>query len=650
MKLHNNYLPLIALLFTGLQLFAQTNDLESIINGEKAAWIKAHQANDRGIQSEADNRSDIRYCRLHWTVDPAIKYIKGEVMTVFEPTESVASLDFDFSAALTMDSIVFHGLKIPFSHLGDIISVSFPTALAPFLPDSLTFFYKGEPTSSGFGSFEVNSHDNTPVMWTLSEPYGAKEWWPCKQALNDKIDSIDIYITNPQGYRAASNGVLVSETSSTGQTTAHWKHRYPIPAYLICMAVTNYVDYENLVPFNGTTTKVVNYVYPESLDNAQDGTAEIVEQMQLYNELFGLYPFQAEKYGHAQFGWGGGMEHQTMTFVGSFGFELLAHELAHHWFGDKVTCGSWEDIWLNEGFATYLSGLCYEHLQPQYWYNFKQNRINIASNEPGGSVRVDDTTSVGRIFSGRLSYAKGAMVLHMLRWVCGDDAFFGGVRSYLHDPALAYGYARTGDLKQHLETASGKNLDGFFADWFYGEGYPTYQVDWSKSPSNVVSVKLGQTQSHPSVGFYEMPVQVKLSDGISDTTVVLNHGYSGQVFTLPLDFSPSTLVFDPNLWIISRNNFVQELSATGEPKPPYALEIIPNPSPSDIRAHLTVPASGEVQISLFQADGKLVENVRKTVHAGLNILTLEGASRPSGWYRLLMKGEGWEADKAVLIQ
>jgi hypothetical protein len=641
---------LLPLCLLGLRVFGQSSDLESIINGEKAAWIKAQTAQDRGVQILADNRSDVRYCRLHWTVDPAIKYITGEVMTIFDPSETVAGLDFDCSAALTMDSVLYHGQTIPFVHHGDIISVSFPGVLPPFLSDSITFFYQGAPTSSGFGSFEVNTHDNTPVLWTLSEPYGAMEWWPCKQSLNDKIDSVDIFITNPEGYRAASNGRLLGEKTLNGQTTAHWKHRYPIAAYLICMAVTNYVDYLNLVPFNGDTTPVVNYVYPESLAAAQAGTSNIVPQMQLYNHLFGIYPFHTEKYGHTQFGWGGGMEHQTMTFVGSWGFELLAHELAHHWFGDKVTCGSWEDIWLNEGFATYLSGLCYENLQPQYWQNFKQSRINSATSQVDGSVRVDDTTSVGRIFSGRLSYAKGAMVLHMLRWVCGDSSFFAGVHNYLQDPALAYGYARTTDLKHHLQMASGKNLDGFFADWFYGEGYPTYQVDWFKNSSNVVTIQIGQTQSHPSVDFYDMPVQLKLSNGVRDTTVVVNHTFNGQIFTILLDFAPTELAIDPNLWLISRNNFVQELTATGEPKPPYALEIVPNPSPKDIQVHLTVPSGGVVTISLFQADGKLVESNSKTLADGFNTIMLNGANRPSGWYRVHIQGKDWVAERSVLVR
>jgi aminopeptidase N len=475
------------------------------------------------------------------------------------------------------------------------------------------------------------------------------EWWPCKQALNDKIDSIDVFITCPASYRAASNGLLKTETVVNGSRTAHWRHRYPIAAYLVCMAVTNYETFTVLAPFGADTTKILNYVYPESLTDAQNGINDHLDALQLYNQLFGIYPFHAEKYGHTQFGWGGGMEHQTMTFVGGFGYDLLVHELAHQWFGDKVTCASWEDIWLNEGFATYLTGLCYNFLRPQYWGVWKAHHINKSTQVPDGSVFVTDTSSVDRVFSSQLSYSKGAMLLHMLRWKCGDQAFFAGVHNYINDPALSYGYARTADLKAHLEASSGLDLDPFFADWFYGKGFPSYQINWSKLPSNEVSITLLQSTSDPSVPFFAMPVPIKLSNGMQDTTLLFNHSASGQVFHATLGFSPTELIFDPEMWLVSRNNIIQELLSTGEPVPEVSIDITPNPAFDAFTIHLKAADGEKVRLTLWAADGKLVQEASVDVIPGLNEIPVAANHLPAGRYLVRLETRRWKTERPVIL-
>lgn len=644
------FLP--AFLFLGC-LMAQTGDMDAIIEAEKAAYLR-HELSERNQQNFANNRSDQHYSRFHWQVDPALRYIRGNVMTVFEPLENISSLDFDFSALLTMDSIRYHHQLLGFSQgQGDIITVEFPATLPAFLPDSLTFFYQGIPDSSGFGSFAVETHgiEGTPVLWTLSEPYGARDWYPCKMSLDDKLDSVDIYITAPAMYRAASNGLLVSETVANGLKTAHWKHRYPIATYLICMAVTDYVTFENIVPDGDDSIRVLNYVYPENLPDALTGTPFIIPQMQLYNQLFGTYPFKNEKYGHAQFNWGGGMEHQTMTFVTNYGYELLAHELAHHWFGDKVTCGSWEDIWLNEGFATYLSGLCYEFLAPQYWQNFKQQRLNQIVQQPGGSLRVDDTTSVSRVFSGRLTYSKGAMVLNMLRWICGDSAFFAGLRNYLNAPELAYGYARTSDLRYYLEQASGKDLGGFLEDWYSGQGYPTFDVNWAEDDAQHLTVNLSQQQSHPSVSFFELPVPLRFSNGIQDTTLVLQHQYNGQAYDFDLDFIATEATIDPELWLISYGNTVQQVSGSAEtPLPGVSLNILPNPARTHFDASLQLNSAMQVQARLCDASGKVMQEKKLNLSAGQHTWPFEVGAYPKGVYTLLIKTDKGQITKTIMVQ
>jgi len=510
-----------------------------------------------GTKSFAASNIDITYTRMEWEIDPAVKYISGVISTYFIALHDLNQFNLEKDSNLIVDSIIFHGQQITYADSADyLMNIYFPSTISQSTLDSISIYYHGVPSSNGFGSFVQDYHAGAPILWTLSEPYGAKEWWPCKNDLSDKIDSIDVIVTCPQGNRVASNGLLISESHSANKSTYHWKHRYPIATYLVAIAVTNYTVYSDFAPLITGTLEVLNYVYPEAFTYAAGATPSIVSILQLYSNKFIEYPFMNEKYGHAQFEWGGGMEHQTMSFMGGFSFSLMAHELAHQWFGDMVTCGSWHDIWLNEGFATYLTGLSYEAVPNlPYWETWKRQTINDIIQLPGGSVYCDDTTSVSRIFSSRLSYSKGAYVLHMLRWQVGDSAFFAGVRNYLLDTNLTYGYAKTSDLKQQLEASGNQDLTEFFDDWFYGEGYPIYDMKVNQLDASNLEITLSQSQSHPSVSFFEMPVPIRVyyDDGTT-FDYVLNDTVNHQVFLLPtLDYIDS-IAFDPDRHIICVHN------------------------------------------------------------------------------------------------
>jgi hypothetical protein len=513
---------------------------------------------------------DVKYHRMEWQVSPLVRYISGSVTTYFVPqTSGFNQIYFDLHTAMAVSAVQYHGTNCSFSQLpSHELMVTLPATLPLGALDSLTISYAGVPPTTGFGSYATqNVCSNTvPAMWTLSEPYGARDWWPCKQDLNDKADSIDIYISTPSAYDGVANGVLMSQTVSGANTIYHWRHRHPIPAYLVAIAVSDYnIHSASLSLSGGGSIPMVNYLYPCSGTSGTTINNNLQPIMQLFVNLFGNYPFADEKYGHAQFGWGGGMEHTTVSFMGGFSHLLLAHELAHQWFGDKITCGTWADIWLNEGFATYLEGMTYEHglgLASNTWANWKQGKINSVTSSTSGSVWVEDTTSVGRIFDSRLSYNKGALLLHMLRWKLGDTNFFQGVRNYLNDPALAYGYAKTPQLKAHLEAVSGQNLDEFFADWYYGQGYPTYSVQWSQNGAQLLTVQLFQTPSHASVSFFNIPVPVRFNGVSKSRTLIFDPTTNGQTFTEQLDFAVTSVEFDPDRWLCAKSSIVLPVELT----------------------------------------------------------------------------------------
>ncbi len=606
MKSVLGFLLLMVSCLVQAQVTFNEDDLKTIAAAEE----RAHEGKlSPGFLGNTDNY-DVKWYRCRWNIDPAIHAISGNVTTLFSPVEQdFDTLIFDLHQALSVDSVIYHNHQLTWSHTSDLLTIRFSNVLPQNIADSVSVYYHGAPPDNGYGSFVKQTQnglpDGTPIIWTLSEPYGASDWWPCKNGLTDKADSMDIYISTPSIYQTASNGLLVSVSSEGVNSTYHWKHRYPIATYLVCLSVTKYARYTELVPYAGDTLEVINYVYPGDSAAAVAQTANIVPMIQLFDTLFGVYPFQQEKYGHAQFGWGGGMEHQTMTFVSSFGFELLAHELAHQWFGDKITCGSWTDIWLNEGFGTYLSGLCYEHLAPEWWKRFRQVRVENVTSQPDGSVYCSDTTSVSRIFSSRLSYAKGAMILHQLRWIMGDSAFFAGLNNYLCDVSLAYGFARTSNLKAHLESSGGQDLTWYFNDWYTGEGFPYYHLGWSQS-GNEVTYTISQSQSHPSVAFFKMLVPVQFKGATRDTILRVWNTFSGQSFSAAIPFAVDTVIFDPDCQLISRYN---PLGGIAEQNGRQHLQVWPNPAKDFVTVSFLMNCEETVKLDLLNALGEPIRNL-----------------------------------------
>ncbi len=629
----NKIVLVIILSFLQFTLKAQyqNQDLNTEIINQTAISTCSHTKQQffakAGTNSSfAGQNIDIKYHRMNWTIDPSVNFISGSVFTLFQTTEpNVNEITFELDNTMTVDSVIFHKQNLTFADSGSyLLNIYLNSTLANQTLDSLEIYYHGTPgIGSGFGAFIQSTHANSPIIWTLSEPYGAREWWPNKNDLSDKIDSLDVYVHTTTGQRVASNGVLVSEINEGNGKLFHWKHRYPIATYLVAIAVTNYATYSDFANINSGTVEVLNYIFPEDSATVVTQTPNVIASIQLYSNLFIDYPYTNEKYGHAQFGWGGGMEHQTMSFMGGFSHSLMAHELAHQWFGDMVTCGSWHDIWLNEGFATYLTGLTYEHMpNTPWWETWKNQTSSHVMQEPDGSVYCDDTTSVNRIFNSRLSYSKGAYVLHMLRWVCGDSAFFAGIHNYLLDPNLSFGYAHTSDLKSHLEAASGLNLTEFFDDWYYGQGFPIYTVTTYQSAKDSINIILDQTTTHSSVSFFEMPVPIRLKGNNIDTIVVLNNTFSGQNFNVHVNSYIDTVEFDPDIHLIAISNISTNISIN-LPESRNTLKIMPNPTKSISAIQSKEPIYA---IEIMDINGRIINSIKgiNSKNYSLDLTTYEG--------------------------
>ncbi|TWI08279.1 putative secreted protein (Por secretion system target) [Flavobacterium cauense R2A-7] len=614
LKIMKKFALLFALLatYTG---FSQTHD-EEYHRMIEAEMKSASKTMNFRVNPNTQNYN-VTYHKLEFTVDPAVYNISGVVTTNFTALSDMTSVTFDLTNQLTVSSVTQGATNLSFiQNTNNELVITLPTTLTTGNSTSVKITYSGEP-ATGEQAFTTSTHSGTPVLFTLSEPFGARDWWPCKQDLNDKVDSIDVYITAPSTYVSVSNGLEQSQVINGGNKTTHFHHGYPIPAYLICMAVTNYQIYNQQAGLGTVASPfypVVNYIYAE---NNTASTRTQIDQtpliLNLYESLIGPYPFRNEKYGHAQFGWGGGMEHTTVSFMYNFSRSLIAHEMAHQWFGDKVTCGTWKDIWLNEGITEYMSGIVVENFDgaPNFVL-WKNGKINNITSQNGGNLYLTDAQAlnVNTIFSSRLSYDKGSMVTHMLRHKLGDTNFFQGLRNYLNDPALAYGYATTPQFKAHMEAVSGVNLTEFFNDWVYMQGFPTYTINAQTLGGNQVRITINQTSSHVSVPFFEVPVPIRIT-GAGGLTydVVLDNTTNGQQFTVTAPFTPTGILFDPNKHIISKNSTANLGNASFELDQIISLY----PNPANDRITIQLPTNIQLEkAEVYNTLGQLVATENQT--------------------------------------
>lgn len=555
---------------------------------------------------------DLQYQRLDLQLDPANYYVSGSVTSHFVPNQNISSIYFDLTSVLTVSQVSYHGTNLSFQQLSTKeIKIDFPSSLASNVKDSLTIAYSGMPDSSNSG-FRTATQNGVPVLSTLSEPYGAQDWFPTKQSLNDKIEKVDIKITCPSQYSVASNGKLLSEVVSGTSKLTFWQTNYPIPAYLIGLSITNFTKLNDTIgnpPF-----PFLNYIYPTSAANPQviQYLNNTKATMILFEEYFGPYPYRNEKYGHMQYAYGGGMEHATMTSLGGFSNGLIAHELGHQWFGDKLTCNTWNDIWLNEGFATFSSYLSNEklHMTNSQFMDLLLSEKDYITSQPDGSVYVPDSGlgNVGRIFNSRLSYAKGAFVLRMMKWILGDYVFYQALRDYNSRPNLAYKYVRTIDFNTSVLQSTGKDFTGFLNDWIYGQGYPTYMIKWNQIGSHLL-FNVNQVQSHSSVSFFELPLPIKVNGTNGETAyLALDNSSNNQNFDESINFTVSSIEFNYEYQIVESNSAVVKdptLILSVEDLTQNSVKIYPNP----VKEILNISGiTNQQNYQILSIDGKVLKN------------------------------------------
>jgi aminopeptidase N len=588
---------------------------------------------------------DVVFCFLDIALERTSTYISGSVLTRARALDNLSNYVCELIDNLTVDSVKLNGTAVSFTHSGDEISAAFPASPAAGDIFEAEVFYHGDPQVGG-SFFSGISNDFSPswgnqVTWTLSEPFNARQWWPCKQSLTDKIDSAWVFITTSNANKAGSNGLLTAVTPLPGNKARYeWKTRYKIDYYLISASVAKYVDYSIWAHPAGSPDSLLiqNYVYdnPSTLPYFKTRIDTTILFIELYSDLLGLYPFINEKYGHCMAPMGGGMEHQTMTTLGFFEFYLVCHELMHQWFGDYVTCGTWSDIWINEGFASYGEYIAAENIRSHQAAQVHMQSVhtNVMS-QPGGSVYIPpaQATNEQRIFDGRLSYDKGSAIIHSLRFeLQNDTVFYDILKTFLS----TYGDSTaTGeDFRAVAEAVSGRNFYDFYQQWYYGEGYPSFDILYAQWGDTLIITSV-QSVSMPSVTpLFKTPLEIKLYyQGGGDTTVLFYQDNTVNNFKLYNTRNISGLLVDPNNWILNGPGNVT--IGTCDKEATEFVSCYPNPCSREITFGFT-GKPGMREISIHDLSGRLV--FKETSAGSYCQVSVEGLA--PGTYIYTVRGEG----------
>jgi len=547
---------------------AQVDITDMCSSAKKAGFNKQNISQFRQTDNQHDY--DVHYYGLDIELNPSQKRIEGEVsIGVLVIEDSINRIELDLTDNYIVEKTELSGNNIEFEHEDDLLILFLGGFSHNGTVLDILVKYSGIPGSNSFNFDTRNGH---PMIWSLSEPYGARAWWPCKDYPFDKADSTMVKITVPEGLIAGSNGRLIEQNTQNGFTSFTWKESYPITTYLVSVAVHPYEIARDYFHYSDQDSmEVVHYIFPDHYEAVVEDYDKTIEMLEFYSSIFGLYPFINEKYGHAEFPRSGGMEHQTLTSIlGPYEY-LIAHELAHQWWGNMITCKDFHHIWLNEGFATYA-----EALWAEYKYGEEAYHDYMAGNAffGEGSIYVPDLSNDGRIFSSSLSYKKASWVLHMLRHVVGDEAFFLILSSY-GESTRKYGVATTAHFQTICESVSGIDLDYFFDQWIYEENHPAYAYDWSAEETEgkyVLDLTIAQDQAFP---VFKMPIDVLIETEEGDTLIVLENEQSLQHYEMELPANPLSVILDPGNWILKKiisgrsqikhdnNNIILSLSENG---------------------------------------------------------------------------------------
>lgn len=618
---------------------------------------------ERLLKSAVDQSNfDVRHYDLRLEIDPTAETIGGTLVAEVEVLVPSSTVVLDLYNQMSVAGVRVDDVVATYQHGNNLLTVDVNANPGEVLAISVD--YSGSPDAENeeldVRSFSFDTHGNGElVIATISEPFFARAWWPCKDVPSDKATA-RVSATVPDTLVVASNGILEAEIDVGGGKRQYvWYESHPIATYLVSLAISNYRIFRHHYWYAPSDSMEVTYfVYADDYDDAQIGFAQTVPMIEAFAGLFGEYPFVDEKYAMAQVTFrdpqtgsvvGLAMEHQTCTSWGSAirasrGNDwIVAHELAHQWWGNLVTPANWQETWLNEGFATYSEALWFEHTGGMGAYHDWIRFHRLSRGFPG---TLYDPSSL----FGLTVYWKGMWVLHMLRHVMGDSNFLQVLRDYASHPDHQYGNATTRQFQRLCEDVYGAGLDWFFDEWVFAGGEPVYEYAWKGMESQTgTKLHIGVRQAQAGT-IYTMPIDIRLTGAFGDSTVVVWNSQRVQNYELVMPASVDSVSLDPEEWILRT---VERVDFSSVPD----LGIYPNPFNASTAVSFELDAPGDIEIRIFDVGGRPIKSLhRGALPPGFHHIEWDGRNDsghivPTGVYFVrLATAQGETVRKALLIK
>ena len=501
----------------------------------------------------AQDDMDVTHYFLDLDFIPASRSISGSVtVTATSLVAGFRHVVLDLMDNMGVTSATRGTTALAFTHTGNLVDITLDQPFDTGQSFAVKVSYSGVPDATGFGSIGWNKYFYTgqgQMVWTLSEPEGARTWWPCKDRPDDKA-TVEEWWTVPSTWIATGNGVLKATVPKSKKKQYQWVPTHPLTTYLVSIAATNYVSFSQIYnTLSGGTMPVDHYVYSEYLTRAQESFRPTPAMIRFYAETFGEYPFVEDKYGMSAFPWSGAMEHTTNTSYGYIMIDgghgndyIIAHELSHQWFGDSVSPRDWPNVWLNEGTASYCEALWAEHLNGAQGYQDYMNTFWRA-HFTGPVYNPAD-------LFGSTVYDKGAWVHHMLRQVMNGGPYIDGMRHWYS--SHKDGVGTTPEFQALMEQHHGASLDWYFAEWVYGQNSPAYEYGWTQANAGSglyrTYVRIRQIQT--DAGTFTMPVDLTLTTPSGSQVRTVWNDQSDQDFAIETAEPVTGVAFDSKDWIL----------------------------------------------------------------------------------------------------